>query len=107
VSDRARRAPSLCAHQCDCCRVRFILANVKSEVKEANLHPKFPEIGTRRVCYHNEILLEAGDAKDIEQGEEVTLIQWGNAIVQSIERDASGAVVTLRGISNPEVRARD
>jgi glutamyl-tRNA synthetase len=50
------------------------------------LHPKSPELGKKAVITFNKILLEKEDAKEIEAGEEVTLLHWGNVIVDRIEK---------------------
>jgi len=45
------------------------------------------------VLYGKEILIETGDAKDIEVGEKVTLMKWGNAIITSKEQTDNGIVM--------------
>lgn len=41
--------------------------------------------------------LDQADAILLSDGEEVTLMDWGNAIIKSITKDASGAVTALSG----------
>ena len=50
--------------------------------------------------FSGSVLLQADDAAAIAEGEEVTLMSWGNAIVQTIEKDSSGKVVGMRGALN-------
>jgi glutamyl-tRNA synthetase len=47
-------------------------------------HPKNPDVGTKKVAYSSAILLEQEDAASFEQDEEITLMNWGNAIVRKI-----------------------
>ena len=47
-------------------------------------HPKNPEIGTKKVVYSDEILIEQADAQNFSPDEEITLMNWGNAYVRSI-----------------------
>ncbi|KAI0535150.1 tRNA synthetases class I, catalytic domain-containing protein [Xylaria digitata] len=51
------------------------------------LHPKNPAVGTKKVAFSQEVLLDQADAKSFKDGEEITLMQWGNAFV----RDVAGA----------------
>ena len=41
------------------------------------------------------IWLDQADARDVAEGEEVTLMDWGNAVVTSVERGADGAVAAV------------
>jgi len=54
-----------------------------SNTKPHPLHQKNESLGMKKVLYGKEILIEAGDAKDIEVGEKITLMKWGNATVTS------------------------
>lgn len=53
-------------------------------------HPKNKEVGTKKVAFANEFLLDQVDAKSFKDGEEITLMAWGNAFVRGIP---SGDVV--------------
>ncbi|KAL5519726.1 hypothetical protein ACEPAG_1386 [Sanghuangporus baumii] len=59
------------------------------EVKELPKHKKNPDVGTKKTVYSNTILLEQEDAKTFAEGEEITLMDWGNAIVRSISRSTA------------------
>jgi glutamyl-tRNA synthetase len=48
------------------------------------LHPKNPAIGTKKVAFSQEIILEQEDSKTFKDGEEITIMQWGNAFVRDI-----------------------
>jgi len=47
-------------------------------------HGKNPELGNKKVAYASTILIEQEDAQSFAQDEEITLMNWGNAIVRSI-----------------------
>ena len=49
---------------------------------------------TARMVFLQEIWLDQADAAAVSEGEEVTLMDWGNAIIRSIQRDASSGAVT-------------
>ncbi|GAB1193063.1 tRNA synthetases class I, catalytic domain-containing protein [Aspergillus pseudonomiae] len=61
--------------------------------EEKPKHIKNPSVGTKKVAYSGSILLEQEDAKSFKQGEEITLMNWGNAIVRQIVTDPSSGVV--------------
>ena len=47
-------------------------------------HGKNPSIGVKKVAYSDEILLEQVDVQNLAQDEEITLMNWGNAIVRKV-----------------------
>ncbi|KAK4189122.1 tRNA synthetases class I, catalytic domain-containing protein [Podospora australis] len=47
-------------------------------------HPKNKDVGTKKVAFASELLLDQVDAKSFKEGEEITLMAWGNAIVREI-----------------------
>lgn len=59
------------------------------------LHKKNPELGNKVTSYSSTILLEQEDAKELSVGEEITLMDWGNAIVAEIKTGPEGAVERL------------
>lgn len=56
------------------------------------LHKKNPEMGEKQVYFNDVLLLEAADAKLLTEGEEITLIDWGNAIIETIAKDGDTIV---------------
>lgn len=79
----------------------FELADApKCDVKSLDLHPKNPAVGKKDVYFSHRILLEQDDAKTIEPGQEVTLMGWGNAIVDTVAKDENGNVTQLTGHLN-------
>lgn len=83
-------------------KVLFTLSNAPStlEYKSVLRHKKNPSLGEKILTYSNKIFLEGADARAIVKGEEVTLMDWGNAIVDSIEE--SNNVIVLHGHLHPE-----
>lgn len=55
-------------------------------------HGKNPAVGMKKVVYSPSIVLEQEDARSFKQDEEITLMNWGNAIVREIKK--SGDTVT-------------
>ncbi|KAI5072108.1 hypothetical protein GOP47_0012214 [Adiantum capillus-veneris] len=60
-------------------------------------HKKWEAAGKKATTFTKQIWLEAADAAAVAEGEEVTLMDWGNAVVETVERDGSGNVVGLEG----------
>ncbi|KAI1842137.1 hypothetical protein JX266_011670 [Neoarthrinium moseri] len=54
-------------------------------------HPKNPAIGTKKVAFSKELILDQADAALFKNDEEITLMQWGNGFVRAI---ASGEPIT-------------
>ncbi|KAK5671642.1 glutamate--tRNA ligase [Batrachochytrium dendrobatidis] len=65
----------------------FIDETIKVHTKELLKHKKNADLGVKTTTFGPEIYLEQNDAKDFEQDEEVTLMDWGNAFVKSIRRN--------------------
>ncbi|EFC43845.1 predicted protein [Naegleria gruberi] len=84
--------------------VKFHLSNGPQtmESKENAKHKKNDSLGKKTTYYTNTIYLDREDAAAIEQNEEVTLMDWGNAIIQEIVKDDSGKVVELKGVLHLE-----
>ncbi|KAI4092321.1 MAG: hypothetical protein LQ344_003566 [Seirophora lacunosa] len=59
-------------------------ARVAAYTEDKPKHGKNPELGTKKVAYSSEILIDQVDAQAFAQDEEITLMNWGNAIVRSI-----------------------
>ena len=66
------------------------------------VHPKDKSMGTRPFFLSNDLWIEQGDAQSIKEGEEITLMQWGNAIIDKVVLSDTGAVASLEGRSNPD-----
>ena len=49
---------------------------------EKDLHAKNAEIGKKKVVYSKNIIIDQADAQSFGEDEEITLMNWGNAIVR-------------------------
>jgi glutamyl-tRNA synthetase len=67
----------------------------KDIVEDKPKHKKNPEIGTKKVIFSSNVLIDQDDAKTLKDGEEFTLMDWGNAIVQKINTNAEGVVTSI------------
>jgi glutamyl-tRNA synthetase len=79
-------------------RVIFTLTNGPEEpfVRILPRHKKFEGAGKKATTFANRIWLDYADAAAISKGEEVTLMDWGNAIVKEIKVE-SGVITELVG----------
>jgi len=50
--------------------------------EEKDLHAKNPAVGTKKVIFSKNIILDQADAQSFREDEEITLMNWGNAIVR-------------------------
>nr|POE87449.1 putative glutamate--trna ligase, cytoplasmic [Quercus suber] len=50
--------------------------------EEKDLHAKNAELGKKKVVYSKQIILDQEDAQSFADDEEITLMNWGNAIVR-------------------------
>ncbi|KAH0459412.1 hypothetical protein IEQ34_012226 [Dendrobium chrysotoxum] len=84
-------------------RVIFTLANgpEKPFVRVLPRHKKFEGAGNKATTYTNRIWLDYTDASTMLEGEEVTLMDWGNAIITDIKKE-NGIVTHLVGVLHPE-----
>ncbi|ERS95098.1 glutamyl-tRNA synthetase [Sporothrix schenckii 1099-18] len=60
------------------------------------VRPKYikkPELGDKTVLLSSTIFLEQVDAQSFTTGEEITLMNWGNAIVRGIKKDTDGQTI--------------
>lgn len=75
----------------------FILSDdVKVRSEKKPLHKKNPEVGTKTVLFSNKLIIDQADALTLKDGEELTLMDWGNAVVDKIVKDASGNVSQIQ-----------
>ncbi|KAG6844929.1 glutamate--tRNA ligase [Tephrocybe sp. NHM501043] len=65
------------------------------EIKAVPKHKKNTDLGEKKTHYSSLIIVEQEDAQSFEDQEEVTLMDWGNAIVRSKIVDASGIVTSI------------
>ncbi|RFU27068.1 hypothetical protein B7463_g9266, partial [Scytalidium lignicola] len=88
----APRFTAIAQHQAVHCRILGPEAPKEETMEEKPKHAKNSELGSKKLIYKNSIILEQIDAQGLEIGEEVTLMNWGNAIVRDKTADESGTV---------------
>ncbi|KAJ5775135.1 uncharacterized protein N7511_000146 [Penicillium nucicola] len=62
--------------------------------EEKPKHAKNAAVGMKKVVYGPSIVLEQEDVKLFKQDEEITLMNWGNAIVRKITTDTATGLIT-------------
>ncbi|KAI9292052.1 glutamyl-tRNA synthetase [Neoconidiobolus thromboides FSU 785] len=75
------------------CQVK-ITGHEGPDSKEIPLHKKNLDLGNKTTYYSSNIYLEQEDVKDLVNGEEITLMDWGNAIVEEVVKNESGIVTS-------------
>ncbi|KAJ6525755.1 glutamate-tRNA ligase [Mycena capillaripes] len=65
------------------------------EIKAVPKHKKNPDIGEKKTVYTSTILVEQEDALSFDDQEELTLMDWGNAIVRSKTTNAAGEITAI------------
>ncbi|GFH06937.1 putative glutamate--tRNA ligase, cytoplasmic, partial [Haematococcus lacustris] len=77
-------------------RVPVTLINGPSseQVVTVPRHKKYPPAGKKAVLQSSSLWLDQVDAKELSEGEEVTLMDWGNAWVRSISKEPETGVVS-------------
>ncbi|KAJ6453488.1 glutamate-tRNA ligase [Mycena vitilis] len=65
------------------------------EVKALPKHKKNPDVGEKKTVYTSAILVEQEDAISFDDQEEITLMDWGNAIVRSKTTNAAGDITAI------------
>lgn len=65
-------------------------------------HKKYEGAGEKCTTYTKNIWIDYADAEAISANEEVTFMDWGNAIIKEIKKDDAGNVVQLIGVLNLE-----
>lgn len=85
-------------------RVLLSLTNGPEEpfVRIIPRHKKFEGAGEKATTFTKRIWIDHDDAKCISVDEEITLMDWGNAIVKEIEKDEDGNVVRMAGVLHLE-----
>ncbi|ORX71798.1 glutamyl-tRNA synthetase [Linderina pennispora] len=75
-------------------------------VKQMLKHKKNKELGTKPTVFSSQLLVEQADAASFELGEEITLMDWGNAVVEEIKKDGETVgALTLRLHLEGDVKA--
>lgn len=66
----------------------FVLSDdIKLHQEERALHKKNPDVGTKQVWFGKDLIIAQDDAQTLKEGEELTLMDWGNAVVDKVVKD--------------------
>ncbi|KAK2966190.1 hypothetical protein RJ640_008756 [Escallonia rubra] len=65
-------------------------------------HKKYERAGEKATTFTKRIWIDHADAQSISVDEEITLMDWGNAVVKEIRRDEDGNVMDLVGVLHLE-----
>jgi len=79
------------------------------ENKSLARHKKNPSLGNKIISFFYRVWIEREDAISISPGEEVTLMDWGNAVIHSLIKNENGELTGLNGSLHLEgsVKATD
>ncbi|KAH7649240.1 glutamate tRNA ligase [Cryptosporidium bovis] len=55
-------------------------------INERDMHQKNPSLGKGKIVMYKSILIDRDDAMQITSGEEITLMKWGNAIIDDVSQ---------------------
>ncbi|KFZ49700.1 Bifunctional glutamate/proline--tRNA ligase, partial [Antrostomus carolinensis] len=78
------------------------IPEAQEEMKEVAKHPKNADVGLKPVWYGSRVLIEGADAETLTEGEVVTFINWGNVIINKLNRNSSGKIVSIDAKLNLE-----
>jgi len=67
--------------------VQIVDGPSKPTIEKKPKHKKNPDVGEKDVIYASEILIDQEDADALEDGEEFTLMDWGNVIVTKLVKE--------------------
>lgn len=65
-------------------------------LKEVPRHKKNEALGNKNTAYGPNIWMDQADCKELEINEEVTFMDWGNAFIRSVEKNAEGIVTGVQ-----------
>lgn len=76
-------------------KVPMTISGVTEEVVEVPKHVKNPSVGMKKQIRTATILIDQEDAQLLQNGEEITLMGWGNAIVNTVDKAGEGKITGL------------
>ena len=66
-----------------------------AELREIPRHKKNPQLGNKQMAFSTNLFMEQSDVSTLAPGDEFTLMDWGNAIVESIEMADAKTVASM------------
>jgi len=79
-----------CLEKSKCCLLTLTDLDDKEVVTTHQVHPKNDLLGSKPVFQSNKLYLESDDVKNIKEGEKVTLMKYGNIMIEKITPSTSG-----------------
>ena len=73
--------------------VRVTLSGVVDETVDVPKHVKNPDVGMKKQVRTGTVIIDQADAILLKDGDEITLMAWGNIIVNKVHRNADGSKV--------------
>lgn len=70
--------------------------DIPVSVKTNPKHKKNADVGLKETVYARDIFIEQKDAVSFSVGEEITLMDWGNAIIRTKKTSSTGLVISLK-----------
>lgn len=67
-----------------------------AELRDIPRHKKNPQLGFKQMAFSSHFFMEQADVAGLKVGDEFTLMDWGNAIVEEIERADAQTVASVR-----------
>ncbi|ODQ57702.1 hypothetical protein WICANDRAFT_65048 [Wickerhamomyces anomalus NRRL Y-366-8] len=68
-------------------KVHIVDGPAKPYTEKKPKHKKNPDVGEKDVIYASDILIDQEDADSFEDGEELTLMDWGNVIITKLVKE--------------------
>ncbi|XP_013106972.2 bifunctional glutamate/proline--tRNA ligase [Stomoxys calcitrans] len=81
-------------------RVIVNVAGAKKEKIEVPVHPKNESLGKKTVTLGPQIYIDYVDAEALKVGENATFINWGNIMINKINKDGSGKITSVDAALN-------
>ncbi|KAF2841136.1 glutamyl-tRNA synthetase [Patellaria atrata CBS 101060] len=79
--------------------VTVVGARAAPYTEERAKHAKYTDLGTKKVVFSGNIIIEQADARSFVQDEEITLMNWGNAIVRKVSHSLNPlSLKTVTGV---------
>ena len=83
-----------CDHLC-CVKISGTDGPQVPELRPIPRHKKNPQLGDKQMAFSSNLFMEQADVSTLKVGDEFTLMDWGNAIVESIEMADSSIVACV------------
>ncbi|XP_037952886.1 bifunctional glutamate/proline--tRNA ligase-like isoform X2 [Teleopsis dalmanni] len=76
-------------------RVLVNVAGAKTERIEVPVHPKNESLGKKSITLAPQIYIDQVDAEALKEGENTTFINWGNLLINKINKDTNGKITSI------------